>query len=128
MTQRTCTTLLINIIFPDITINGLDIVDWDETYSVDLMNEGTVTSYDHSSARINLASDVQLEVTRSHTVNNETYLGFFITHGGGLGDGATGVIGQYKGCKIINSNHTINLKSCSAIPIGSPQLEINHFL
>ena len=70
------------------------------------MNEGTVTSYDHSSARINLASDVQLEVTRSHTVNNETYLGFFITHAGALGDGATGVIGQFEGSKITILNHT----------------------
>ena len=78
----------------DITINGDRTVQWDDRYSVDLDNEGSVSSLDKSTVWIELASDIQMEITRTKTSDNDSYLGFFITHTGGIGDRAKGVMGQ----------------------------------
>ena len=62
---------------------------------MDLINEGVVESVGLNTTIISLASDVQLEITRGHTRNNETYLGFFIIQDNGITDSAVGIIGTY---------------------------------
>ena len=85
--------------FPDITVNDAHTVQWDDTYDVELYNKGSVSSIENSTVGIKLASDIQMEITRSKNPEGDTYLGIYITNGDGIGDHAKGIIGMYSANK-----------------------------
>ena len=80
--------------FLDITIDDSRTVQWDSTYGVHLDEEASVSSVDKSTVLIALAYDVQMRIRRTQTSDGSYYLGLFITHNGGIGDDATGIMGK----------------------------------
>ena len=80
-------------------MNDAHTVQWNDTYDVNLYNEGSVSSIENSTVGIKLASDIEMEITRSKNPEGDTYLGIYITNGDGIGDHAKGIIGMYNAKK-----------------------------